>query len=101
MFMRSCRIKCWRVLDNSNWKILWNFTIQTGSCLPHDQPDITLVDKQKAVIKLIDGAVLLGDSCISQKAVEKKDWYRDLGVYCSEQIVEHFYVCCSSNYWSS
>ena len=64
--MGSCGIKCRRVLDNSNWKILWNFTIQTGSCLPHDQPDITLVDKQKAVIKLIDGAV-------------PGDWYHDLG----------------------
>ena len=28
-----------KVLHNLNWKILWDYTIQTGSSLSHDKPD--------------------------------------------------------------
>ena len=54
-----------------DWKILWDYTIQTGNSLPHYQPDITFVDKQNAKTKFIDIAIP-GDSRISQKFVEKK-----------------------------
>jgi len=42
-----------KVLDNSEWKILWDFTIQTGNPLSHNRPDITFVNKSKADTKFI------------------------------------------------
>ena len=71
-----------KVLDNSDWKILWDYTIQTGSSLPHNRPDITFCNKQSAETKFIDISIP-GDSRISQKSVEKRDRYRDLSVIVS------------------
>ena len=55
-----------KVLDNSNWKILWDYTIQTGSSLPHNWPNITFFNKQSAETKFID-VLIPGDSQISQR----------------------------------
>jgi len=71
-----------KVLENSDVKILWDYTIQTGSSLPHNRPDITFIDKQKAETKFIDVAIP-GDSRISQKSVEKRDRYHDFSVIVS------------------
>jgi len=68
-----------KILDNSDWKILWDYIIQTGSSLSHNRPDINLCNKQKAETKFIDVAIP-GDSRISQKSVEKRDRYRDLSM---------------------
>ena len=68
-----------KVLDNLGWKILWDYTIQTGSSLPHNRLDITFCNKQGAETKFIDISIP-GDSRIYQKSVEKRDRYRDLSV---------------------
>ena len=69
-----------KVLNNSDWKNLWDYTFQTGSSLPHDRPDITFFISAK--IKFIDVSIL-EDSQISQKSVEKSDRYRDLSMIVS------------------
>ena len=73
-----------KVLDNSEWKILWDYAIQKGSSLPHNQPDITFFNKQSAAAetKFIDVSIP-GDSWIFQKSVEKRDRHRDLNVIVS------------------
>ena len=71
-----------KVLDNSDWKILWAYTIQTGSSIPHNRPDITFFNKQSAKTKFINVSIP-GDSQISQKSVEKRDRYCDLSVIVS------------------
>ena len=63
-----------RVLENSDWKILWDFTIQTGNPLSNNRPDITFINKSKVDAKFTDVAIP-GDSQVSQKSVE------------------HFYIC--------
>ena len=50
-----------KVLDNSDWKILWDYTIQAGNSLSDKWPDITFLNKQKAEPKFIDVAIP-GDS---------------------------------------
>jgi len=59
---------------------MWDFTITVDSPIPHNQPDITLVDKQQYnITRLIDVAIP-GDSYIQQKAVEKTEKYADLWI---------------------
>jgi len=57
---------------------MWDFTITVDSPTPHNQPDITLIDKQHNLVKLIDVAIP-GDSRIQQKAVERQK-YKDLKI---------------------
>ena len=68
-----------QVMDNTSCTLMWDFTISVDSPTPHNRPDITLVDKQNDVVKLIDVAIP-GDSRIQQKAVEKKEKYTDLRI---------------------
>ena len=68
-----------RVLENSDWKILWDFTIQTGNPLSNNRPDITFINKSKVDAKFTDVAIP-GDSQVSQKSVEKRGRYHDLSV---------------------
>ena len=61
-----------KIVENINFKLLWDFTIFTDKSLPHNRPDIiTLVDKQQEHVYFIEVSVP-GDSRISQKSVEKK-----------------------------
>ena len=55
-----------KVLNNSDWKILWDYTIHTGSSLPHNRPYITLVEVYCYSWRQVR---------ISQKSVEKRDRY--------------------------
>ena len=59
--------------------LMWDFTITVDSPTPHNRPDITLVDKQHDVVKLIDVAIP-GDSHIKHKVVEKREKYTDLRI---------------------
>jgi len=68
-----------QVMDNTSYTLMWDFTTTVDSPIPHNQPDITLVDKQHDVVKLIDVAIP-GDSCIQHKAVEKREKYTDLQI---------------------
>ena len=65
-----------RVLENEDYKILWDFIIQTD-------PDLVVVDKKERNCKIIDFAVP-GDSRIEKKEKDKiKTWeesYRRYGM---------------------
>jgi len=65
------------VLENDVCRILWDYTIFTGSSLAHNRPDITYMIKGENKTMFIEVAVP-GDSRISHKMVEKKERYADL-----------------------
>ena len=57
------------VLENEDYKILWDFSIQTGHFIEAQILDLVVVDK-KRTCKIIDFAVP-GDSRIGEKEKEK------------------------------
>ena len=60
-----------RVCENNICKLLWNFAIVTDTSSQHNHPDITMLLKETIDVYLIDIAIL-GNSRLSQKAVEKQ-----------------------------
>ena len=66
------------VLESSNCKIMWDFTIYTGLNLAHDRPDITVMYKSSPSITYFIDITIPGDSRLHQKFVEKKERYSDL-----------------------
>ena len=58
------------ISENSQVKILWDFTIQTDKRMLHNRPDIVVVTKSKGMCYIIDVACP-GDSRISLKEEEK------------------------------
>jgi len=68
-----------QVMVNTSCTLMWDFSITVDSPTPHNRPDITLVDKQHDMVKLIDVAIP-GDSRIQQKVVEKKEKYTDIRI---------------------
>ena len=65
------------VLENEDYKILWDFSIQTGHVIEAQRPDLVVVDKER-ICKIIDFAVP-GDSRIEEKEKDKIEQYQDLG----------------------
>ena len=65
------------VLENDNYKILWDFSIQTDHVIEARRPDLVVVDKE-SICKIINFAVP-GDSRIGEKEKEKIEKYQDLG----------------------
>jgi len=65
------------VLENEDYKILWDFSIQTDHVIEARRPDLVVVDKKKRTCKIIDFAVP-GDSRIEDKEKEKVEKYQDL-----------------------
>lgn len=65
------------VVESSDVKILWDFTIQTDKKLPHNKPDIVVVEKTSRTCHIIDVACP-GDRRIRLKEEEKINKYRDL-----------------------
>ena len=65
------------VLENEDYKILWDFSIQTDHVIEARRPDLVLVDKKERICK-IDFAVP-GDSMIEEKEKDKIEKYQDLG----------------------
>ena len=67
------------VLENENYKILWDFSIQTDHVIEARRPDLVVVDvnNKKRTCKIIDFAVP-GDSRIDEKGKEKIEKYQDL-----------------------
>ena len=45
------------VLDNEDYKILWDFSIQTDHVIEARRPDLVLVNKKERSCKVIDFAV--------------------------------------------
>ena len=65
------------VLENEDYKILWDFSIQTDHIIEAWGSDLVLVDKKERS-KIIDFAVP-GDSRIGEKEKVKIEIYQDLG----------------------
>ena len=83
---RKCKFeagdKCYEhgpenVSENEDYKILWDFSIQTDHVIEARRPDLVVVDKQERSCKIIDFAVT-GDSRI-EKEKDKIEKYQDLG----------------------
>ena len=66
------------VLENEDYKILWDFSIQTDHVIEARRPDLVVVDKKERSCKIIDFAVP-GDSRIEEKDKDKIEKYQDLG----------------------
>ena len=58
------------VLENEDYKILWDFSIQTDHVIEARRPDLVVVERRRRTCKIID-ATVPGDSKIEEK--EKKD----------------------------
>ena len=65
------------VIENENFKLLWDFTIQCDRVIEARRPDIVLVDKRSKEVKIIDIAVP-GDSRVKEKELEKIEKYQML-----------------------
>ena len=66
------------VLEHEDYKILWDFSIQTDHVIEARRPDLVIVDKKERSCKIIDFAVT-GDSRIDEKEKDKIEKYQDLG----------------------
>ena len=58
-------------LENEDYKILWDFSIQTDHVIEARRPDLVVVDKKERSCKIIDFAVP-GDSRIEEKQKDRK-----------------------------
>ena len=65
------------VLENGDYKILQDFSIQTDHVIEAQRPDLVVVDKERSC-KIIDFAVP-GDSRIEEKEKDKIEKYQGLG----------------------
>ena len=65
------------VLKNEDYKIMWDFSIQTDHIIEARRPDLVVVDKEETICKIIDFAVP-GDR-IEEKEKDKIEKYQDLG----------------------
>ena len=65
------------LLENEEYKILWDFSIQTDHIKEARRPDLVVVDKTRRTCKITDFAVP-GDSRIEEKEKEKTEKYQDL-----------------------
>ena len=66
------------VLENEDYKILWDFSIQTDHVIEALRRDLVVVDKKERSCKIIDFTVS-GDSRIEEKEKDKIEKYQDLG----------------------
>ena len=66
-------------MENSQCKILWDFTIIADRPICHNCPDVVVVDKQSNKGYFID-VTIPGDARIKMKTIEKLDKYRDLRI---------------------
>ena len=66
------------VLENEDYKILWDFSIQTDNVIKARRPESVLVDKKERSCKIINFAVP-GDSRIEEKEKDKIEKYQNLG----------------------
>ena len=65
------------VLENEDYKILWDFSIQTDHVIEARIPDMVVVDKKGRSCKITNFAVP-GDSRIEEKEKDKIEKYQDL-----------------------
>ena len=67
------------VEENESTKILWGFSVQTDHTIPHNKPDIVIVDERTNEATIIDVAVA-NDHNLAQKRLDKLRAYTDLSV---------------------
>ena len=67
-----------RFLENEDYKILWDFSIQADLVIEARRPDLIIVDKKERSCKMIDFAVPR-DSRIEEKEKDKIEKHQDLG----------------------
>ena len=65
-------------LENEDYKILWDFSIQTNHVIEAQRPDLVVVDKKERSCKIIDFGVP-GDIRIEEKEKDKMGKYQELG----------------------
>ena len=65
-----------KVLENEDYKILWDFSIQIDHVIEARRPDLVVVDKKERICKIIDFAVP-GDSSLEEKEKDKVE--KELG----------------------
>ena len=65
------------VVENVDYKILWDAMIQCDKKIEARKPDIILVDKKNKEVKITDVAIL-GDVRVCEKELEKIDKYKPL-----------------------
>ena len=73
-----CKHEPESVLENEDYKILWDFSIQTDHVTEARRPDLVVVDKKERSCKIIDFAVS-GDIRIEEKEKDKTEKYQHLG----------------------
>ena len=66
------------VLENEDYKILWDFSIQTDHVIEARRRNLILFDKKERICKITDFTVP-GDSRIEEKQKDKIEKYQDLG----------------------
>ena len=71
------------MLENENFKILWDFSIQTDKEIRANRPDIIFVDKRERTVMFID-VTIPNDHNIIEKKLEKIEKYTDLGIEIKE-----------------
>ena len=67
------------ILENKDYKILWDFSIQTDHVIEARRRDLVVVDKKERSCKIIDFAVR-GNSRIEEKQKDKIEKYQELGM---------------------
>ena len=65
------------VLENEDYKMLLDFSIQTDFLIEVQRPDLVAVDKKERNCKIIDFAVP-GDSRVEEKEKDSTEKYQDL-----------------------
>ena len=65
------------VLENENYKLLWDFSIRTDHHIEARRPDLVLVDKSKKSCHIIDVAIP-EDSRVKEKGGGKVEKYQNL-----------------------
>ena len=65
------------VIENNQFKVLWDFNVQTDHVIEARRPDMIVIDKEKKTCKIIDFAVP-ADYRLCQKEREKIEKYQDL-----------------------
>lgn len=66
-----------RVLENDNYRLYWDTTVETNRPIPHNRPDLMLINKKERQVIIMDVSVLADDN-ISRAFTEKISKYQEL-----------------------
>ena len=96
------------VVENENFKILWDFTIQCDRRVEARRPDIVFVDKKEREVVIIIIVIIIidlaipGDDRMKDKELEKVEKYQLLKDEIAKvwQMCSHCSACCYWGPWS-